>query len=340
MSIEKLIDKIIEKSGLSKKEIIERIKEKQKELQIISVEGAAYLVAKDLGIELLEYKPKKLEMKNIVSGMKNVNVAGKIFHISPIVKFERNGKEGKVVNLFVSDGSDYVKIPLWNDQVKIIEDGLLKIGDTIQIISGFAKENELGEKEIVLRKFGRIAVAEEPIEISVEELQQKFLKPIAKKVEIKDIKGVGKFEIIARIVHLFRSKFVFFLCPNCKLAAKEIEGKIICEEHGEIKPESFLVISCLVDDGTAILKAVFFREVAEKVCGISVEELKNMEIEKRYDFLNSLLLGKQFLLRGRVKKSKISERLEMIVEEVEKVDFGKEIEELMEKLAEPNPKHI
>lgn len=330
--LEEILKEIIEKTGISKEELLNRIREKQRELKIISFEGAAYLVARDLGLELPEYKPRQLEMKNIVSGMRNVNVKGKIFMISPIVEFERNGKKGRVVNIFISDGTDYVKVPLWNDQVSIVEDGKLQVGDTVQIISGIARENQFGEKEIVLRSLSRLSLAEEELDISVEELKGKFLFTKPRRVEIKSIKGQGNFEVVAKIVHLFRGNYVFAVCPFCGLSLKEVEGKTVCDEHGEVSADYQLVIPCIIDDGTGNMRAVFFREIAEKLCQLKPNELSAIEVERRYDMLAQRLLGRELLLSGRVKKNKIFGTLEMVVRDFEEIDYSKEISKLLEEL--------
>lgn len=330
--LEKILKKIIEEADVSKEELIERIKQKQKELRIISFEGAAYLVAKDLGLDLVECKPRKLEMKNIVSGMKNVNVVGKIFRISPIVEFERDGKKGRVVNLFVSDGTDYVKIPLWNEQVSLVEDKKLQVGDTIQIISGIARESPFGEKEISLRGVARIALAEEPLEVSADELKEKFLFPKPKRSEISEIKIPGKYEVLAKIVHLFKGKYVFGFCPTCNSRVDEINDEAICEDHGRVAPKHCLVVPCIIDDGTDCMRAVFFRGVAERICEISGSELKGVEIEKRYELLAQKLLGRELLLAGRVRKNKIFDILEMVVDDFREVEYPKEIDDLAKEL--------
>lgn len=330
--LEKILKKIIEETDISKEELIEKIKQKQKELQIISFEGAAYLVAKDLGLDLVEYKPRKLEMKNIVSGMKNVNVVGKIFKISQIVEFERNGKKGKVVNLFVSDGTDYVKIPLWNEQVSLVEDKKLQVGDTVQIISGIARENTFGEKEISLRGIARIALAEEPLEMSVDELKEKFLFSKPKRLEIVDIKTQGNYQVLAKIVYLFKGKYVFGFCPTCNSRVNEINDEAICENHGKVSPTYCLVIPCMIDDGTGCMRAVFFRKIAERVCNIPASELKEIEPDKRYELLAQKLLGRELLFTGRVRKNKIFDILEMVVNDFNEVSYSQEISGLVKEL--------
>ncbi|MFQ6062468.1 MAG: DUF2240 family protein, partial [Methanosarcinales archaeon] len=162
MAIEEILSEIEKQTDVSRQELQERIDKKQKDLSgLVSLEGAAHLVAKELGVDLLEKTKRRLEMKNIVSGMKNVNVVGRIFNISGINEFKRqDGSSGKVVNLFVGDSTDYIRLALWNDQTKLVEEGQIKLGDVIQIVNGFAKENVFGNIEIALGKYGSIRLVE------------------------------------------------------------------------------------------------------------------------------------------------------------------------------------
>ncbi|MEM5882882.1 MAG: DUF2240 family protein, partial [Candidatus Aenigmatarchaeota archaeon] len=102
LEYEKILEEIIKRSNISREEIEKMIFSKQEELSgLISREGAAYLVARELGIEL-EPRKRRLEIKNIVAGMRNVNIIGRVFKVSEIIKFKRaDGNEGKVASIFL-----------------------------------------------------------------------------------------------------------------------------------------------------------------------------------------------------------------------------------------------
>jgi hypothetical protein len=309
MNFEEILKEIEKKTNLSKEEILKKVEEKCAELSnLITKEGALYILAKEFGVELPSFHKSRLEIKNIVSGMKNVNLIGRIIRISPINEFERaNGKKGRVVNIFVADDSGYVRIPLWNDQTKLVENREIKRGDVIQITNGMARENIFGETEISLGRYGNIRVLEDSGEIlNADQLEKKHLLFSPKKIEIKNI-SPGNYEIFATIVHVFRGDFLF-------------------EENGK----KHLVISCIADDGTSTLRIVFFRELAEKVCGVKASELLNLDREERYEIIKNRLLGKEMILRGRVRKSKIFDRLEMIVLETQDLNLLEESKKLAE----------
>lgn len=294
MTVEEIIKELEKKSKLPHSEILQRINKKIEDLfGLVTQEGAAYLVAKDLGLDLPRLERKPLQIKNIVAGMKNVSFVGRLFKISPISEFQRANMKGRVANLFVADNTGYVRIPLWNDQVKLVENEDVKYGDILQVLGGFARENIYGDVEISLGKFGTIKPAEEFFDLpTTDELSKKYFSNIPQRTQISEIIP-GNFEIHGTIVQLSRGKFVF-----------ESDG------------ENAMMISCILDDGTSYLRTVFFRDLAEKISGINVGELLQIPEENRYDFVAQRVLSKQVAVVGRVKKNQRFDRLEMIANEL------------------------
>jgi len=322
-----VLDKIEKKSNISRKELEEKINKKYEELEgLITKEGAAYLIARDFGISL-PTASKRLQIKNILPGMKNINASGRIFRISQINEFERaDGSKGRVVNIFVSDGTSHVRIPLWNEQVDLIEAESVKLGDVIQITNGLARENVFGDIEISLGRFGRIMQIEDSMEFpAVEKLVERFFSASSERVSIKDIVP-GNFEIKATVAHVFNGKFLFNVCPVCSCS---LDGDK-CAEHGIVEPNFALVISCIVDDGTGNIRIVFFRELAENLCNISPQELASLDTEERYKAIKEKLLGRELIISGRVRKNKIFDRLEMMANDFKDLNVLEESKKLVE----------
>jgi len=333
MTIEEILSEIERQTDVSRQELQEKIGKKQKDLSgLVSLEGAAHLVAKELGVDMLEKTKRKLEMKNIVSGMKKVNVVGRIFNISRINEFKRrDGSDGRVVNLFVGDATDYVRLALWNDQTKLVEEEQIKIGDAIKIVNGFAKENVFGGIEIALGKYGSINLVEDYELPSLNELKKKFFSNTPRKVFIKDVSS-GMVETDATIVHVFKSDFIFYTCPICNIKVEKKDEKFICKEHGEVKAESALVVSAVADDSTGDIRIVFFRNTAEKLLGVNANELASLDREKRFELVKEKLLGREIPLLGRVKKNKMFNRLELIVSDFKELDVLEKAKELIGKI--------
>jgi len=76
--IELIKEKIIEKTQMSPKELDDKIKAKLEQLSgLISEEGAAHIIANELGVNLLQTQGV-LKIKNLLPGMKNIEINGKI----------------------------------------------------------------------------------------------------------------------------------------------------------------------------------------------------------------------------------------------------------------------
>jgi replication factor A1 len=327
--LDEILDKIEKQSHLPRDEIMEKIEQKYGELDgLITKEGAAYLVARDFGVNL-PTSVKRLQMKNVVPGMKNINVSGRIFRISPVNEFERMyGNKGKVVNIFLSDGTGFLRIPLWNEQVDLVMNESIKIGDAVQITNGMARENLFGDVEISLGKFGAIRQIEDVSEFPTEnDLSKRFLSLSSPRVLIKDIIS-GNFEIKATISNVFKGKFLFSTCPVCSSSLDDNK----CSEHGIVDPNYGLVLSCIVDDDTGDIRTVFFRQLAENISGLSSQELISLSPEERYEKISGNLLGRELIISGKVRKNKMFDRLEMMANDFKDINVLEESKKLADEI--------
>ena len=96
---------------------------------------AAMLVAHELGIDTI------VQIGQIDGQTRAVAFVGKLSHISPTREFSRNGDVGHVANLVVSDETGSIRVVLWNDLAKHVEE--LQIGQTLKI-GGVVKEGPYG----------------------------------------------------------------------------------------------------------------------------------------------------------------------------------------------------
>ena len=62
-TLDEILGKIESQTNLGKEELREKIKKKQNDLSgLVSLEGAAYLVGKEVGVNLLNSEKRKLEI--------------------------------------------------------------------------------------------------------------------------------------------------------------------------------------------------------------------------------------------------------------------------------------
>lgn len=332
-SIDDILNRLETDTKVPRTELMEKINKKQKELSgLVSIEGAAHLVAKEYGVNLSETSMKNLEIKDIIGGMNKFAFCGRIFRISNMVEFKRaDGSTGKVVNVYLGDTSGYTKLVLWDKQVNLIEEETIKLDDVIEITNGFVKENTYGDIEVSLGKYGSIRSVEIFNLPSAEELNKKYFSPPNARVQIKNLIP-GIFEISGTVIQVFKGKFIFNTCSICGSTMDETGEKPMCASHGDVEYNPSLVISMILDDGTDDIRVVIFRDMAEKIVEMKSGELVDMDMEKRYELISERLIGKQLVVRGRVKKNKNFDRIEMIANDFKELNPLDESKNLLEEL--------
>lgn len=156
--VEELINVVSIKTGLSKEEIKLKIKNKENELSgLVSEEGAAYIVANELGVKtrnrIIE---KNLKINEVLPEMKSVTLLGRVKNIIGPREFTtKKGVKSKVVNLDIVDNTGSVRIVLWNmSDVEKIEKEEIKIGSIIQVRNGYTRTGLNGNTEVHLGNRG------------------------------------------------------------------------------------------------------------------------------------------------------------------------------------------
>lgn len=321
IDLESILDELEKKTKFSRKQLYEKIKRKQDELSgLVSQEGAAHLIARELGLDLLKMKRSELKIKNIKDGMRNVSFLSRIVRVNPPREFERkNGVKGAVCNVVVADETAETRLVLWDKQVESFKGSGLKAGDVVKVNNAMARRNPFGAVDIVLSKFSNIVKTEGEEMPSLEELGN-----MPAYVERKSIADVieGVYEVRGNVVHVFDTNLVYQTCPKCNA---KIDGGA-CQDHGKVEPKINMLITSVIDDGTDNIRAVFFRELAEDVSNVRMDMLSKVSQEEALRMIKENTLGGEFIVSGRIQKNKIFGNLELIANSVRTLDVMNETE--------------
>ena len=300
-----LVERISRSSGLPVEDIERRIEAKRAKLSgLISKEGAAQVVASELGIS---FEKEKMKVSELLSGMRKVNVIGKILELASIREYNKNNRQGKICSFVLADETGNIRTVLWDtNHIALFEQGKLKQEDIVEISNAAIRNNELH-----LTGFSDIKLSNEVLqEVKTEKIF--YEKNIS---ELKQGEGAG---IRAIVVQLFEPRF-FVVCPACSKKLNDLQE---CEGHGKVAGERRALLSLVLDDGSETIRAVFFSEQIEKV--MKKEELEGEAfIKKRVE-----MLGKEMFFSGQARKSQIYDNLEFFVSDSQEIDIDKLIEKL------------
>nr|NIO44103.1 hypothetical protein [Candidatus Aenigmarchaeota archaeon] len=250
-------------------------------------------------------------------------LTARIVKVFEAKEFKRKDKIGKVANVILGDSSGTIRLSLWDRQTEIAEK--LKPGMSVELFGAYTRENGLGGAEVRLGTKGGIKILEDSDIPPIEKLAK---REIARQ-HIASLKEGSMSEIKAALVQLFETNIFFEVCPTCGRRVKMNDNKFTCEEHGKVEPKKTIVLSGVIDDGTGNIRAVFFRENALKLIGMDIDQV--LKIKDSF-FDNLDVLGKEFIMFGRVRKNKLFGRLEFVVNNIREIDMEKEINKVINNL--------
>ena len=308
---EEIILKINESTKMTVSEIEERVEKKLKQLSgLISKEGAAHIVANELGVKIFEPLSGKLQIKNILTGMRDVETVGKVLQVYELKEFSNDTRSGKVASIMVGDETGTIRVVMWGAQA----DNAANIGNgnVVKIMGGYVRENN-GRKEIHLNERSQLII--NPTGETVKDVAETRL---GNRKEIRELKeNDNDVELLGTIVQTFDIKF-YEICPRCGKRAKQSVDLYVCNEHGNVIPAYAYVLNAVLDDGTETIRCVFFRNQLERLLNLNQEQLLKFRNEPAdFEAVRNNLLGTIVKLNGRTNNNSLFNRLEFVVQQVD-----------------------
>lgn len=313
MEYNDIIQKIQEKANIPSTEVEKKILEKMNQLSgLVSREGAAYIIANEFHINLFEQTQGSLKIKNVLSGMRSVETAGKVLFVSNAREFAKGERKGRVGHIMIGDETGSLRVVLWNEQCDLLSS--LKENDCVRLTNAFVKDN-MGQRELQLGQKGSLEI--NPAGLSIEAAPiSAFAAPKTRKKIATIAEGERNVEVLGHIVQVFDPRF-YDICPQCNKKISTQQGVGSCQVHGTVTPVAQPVLNVVLDDGTKTIRTVFFASAAQLVASLSREEM--VALRDNPDGMNEhkeKMMGKMIAVTGRVSKNVMFERLELVANSV------------------------
>ena len=249
MKTEAYIKKIVEETGLSKNEIQTLVEEKKEELKgLISDEGALFVIAKELGVDVASENQEllndvELNIADIALNMKNIVLVGRIKDIYNVNSFNKNnGETGYVGSFLLHDKTGDIRIVLWDDQVSIFNDERFERNEIVKILNGTARAGRTAGLEVHVGKFSKVILSPEDVDY------KKFPKIKDEFVNIQNInENSGSISTEGKVMNRF--------------PVKEFTRR-----DGQIGRVSSMVLR----DSTGRIRITFWNDDIEKIDNIEV----------------------------------------------------------------------
>lgn len=228
------------------------VEDKKKELKgLISEEGALFVIARELGVDVKEENKDLLQdidlnIADITENMKNINLTGRIKEIYNVNKFNKaDGGTGYVGSFLLHDKTGDIRIVLWDDNVNIFNEDNFEQNELIKIINGIAKKGKFSDKEIHISRFGKIILSPDDVDY------KKYPKVKFELINVNDV--------------------------NLNLKSISLEGKLIqispIREFARKSGEIGKVGSISLLDSTGSIRITFWNEDTEKLKDLQVNDI-------------------------------------------------------------------
>jgi len=288
-----LLGRIARAAGVAEEEIERKIEGKRAKLSgLISKEGAAQIVAAELGIS---FEQERLKLKELVQGMRKANVIGKITQVFPVRSYKKQDREGKIGSFLLGDETSNVRVVCWDtNHIDLLETGKLKEGSVVSIRNASVRNGELH-----LSSFSDIAASKEKLPQVVEKQQIS-----AESFSSAQAGQVTKTRAV--IVQTFEPKY--------------FDDKKTGEKRA--------LLNLVLDDGTETMRAVAFGEQINAL-GLTDEEIFSVE---KFNGKKLDLLGEEKVFTGSYRTNAFFNRIEMTINGVEEVDVDALLQDLEKKV--------
>lgn len=321
-----LVERLSQSTKLSVEDIERRIEAKRAKLSgLISLEGAAHVIAAELGIGL-EKQNYKISELNL--GMRKVIVLGKIIQIYPVKTYKKNEREGEIGSFMIADETGNIRVVLWDtNHIKKIKDNEIKEGDVVEIMNADVRGTL--NKELHLNSFSKLEKSSAEItDIIINKPQRN--ENISK---ISELKQDSFSNLRGTIVQVFQPAF-FNVCPTCNMKVSFDNEKAICPRHELVTPKERAILNMVIDDGTETIRAIAFTDQINEIYGM----IEDIELLKDPGFNNSKraeVLGKEFIFSGKTRHNALFDRTEFIINRAREANPDEVIVELSKTIKLP-----
>jgi replication factor A1 len=197
MSFEDIVGQILSsRKDITRGEVLRMIEEKKASAKgFFTDEAAARMVASDLVVQIpMEHLHLKMEIKDLISGVNDATVTGRIIIVYHPQTFTRSDMtEGRVARLLIADRSGTLSVVLWDEKARIVENGKIKQGQIAKFSHGYTRKGFDGNVELHLGSQAEIETAPPDADESAYPPVTQFLKKIeeiTKKEKTTNVVGI------------------------------------------------------------------------------------------------------------------------------------------------------
>ncbi|MFH1403924.1 MAG: OB-fold nucleic acid binding domain-containing protein [Candidatus Altiarchaeota archaeon] len=254
----------------------------------------------------------KIKISEVSPELRNFTLEARVLRVYE----PREYSKGQMASLIVGDDSGTIRVVLWDDKASAASE--LKEGDSVRLNNVYAKPNLNNEPEVHVGRYGD--VVPDP-SVNVPTVGQ-ISSSMSQEKSIADLENNDRFvKIKGKIIDVEDRPILYMTCSECDGRVQNLGGEWLCDSCGMVDSTPNMLASVILEDSTANIRAVAFKEKAEGILGMDLEEAMNHIGEAQDEsapvkVARQKIVGKKISLIGHVNYNDFSDQLEFIVDDL------------------------
>ena len=165
-----LLDEVLKnKPEITREQIMERIQEKKRDVGagFLTDQGALFLIAGELGVQLRQMTSTDLTLKDIYAGANDITIVARVLAVYPISEFKKkDGGVGRYRRLSLFDKNNVARLTVWDDNQDALRLEGISVDAPVRVSNGYVRPGLDGKPSLNLGKRGKIEVLKDEALVS------------------------------------------------------------------------------------------------------------------------------------------------------------------------------
>jgi len=165
-----LLDEILShRPELTRDQIMEQIQVKKRDVGagFLTEQGALFLIAGELGVQLKHMTSTDLTLKDIYAGANDITIVARVLGVYPISEYKRkDGTPGRYRKVILFDKSNVARLTIWDDNQDAIKLEGITVDAPVRVSNGYVRPGLDGKPSLNLGKRGKIELLSDDTTVS------------------------------------------------------------------------------------------------------------------------------------------------------------------------------
>lgn len=146
---------------LTREEMMSMIEEKKQTVGagFLTNQGALFLIAGELGVQLHHMTTTDLTLKDLYVGANDITIVARVLAVYPVAEYKKKDETvGRYRRLVLFDRNGISKLTVWDDNPEAISLAGISVDTPVRVLNGYVRQGLDGKPNLNIGRKGKIEV--------------------------------------------------------------------------------------------------------------------------------------------------------------------------------------